>query len=702
MSDEFDVVEQDESGEYVAVDDVFPNEQVKEQLVSYLKREYEEIREGPERAGLLDEWEEWRRISVAKPKEQVKNTPWEGAANVVTPFTFSNVNGVYSHLKSAIAEKRPRWQVKAGNKEQSEAAAAWQRWLNELMLSKLHIDIAAKDDVIMFDGARMGTQFAEVPWTTHRVQFKRHGNDGSTELVDKVTYDGPVIEPVRLEDVIIRSHWDVQTAPYVGIVKPFTRQELRQAEYNGFFEDVERVFASPASQEKSRVAEASDLGTSASAYEDVAEEGTPFEVTKWYVRWDADEDGIAEDLIVWMAMDSGVVLRAEWNELGLRPVGVGKYIGVPGTVYALGVCAMLYRLQEEIDTMHNIGINSLHVSSLQMFATPRGSGMADNEKFFPLKNIKVDDPTRDFQVIRFPNVSRETIEREQVAQQYGRTVTGISEAQLGMPDTTAKSGTSPSLQQFLAQQGNKILRSVIASFAEFYGELGQYVTLQLVANSDRVLAGNAPLLEMADEEDRHLIMQVLMMDVEDIPQLFHLSVKTTDADKTDDARRQMLTMKHQLMMQYMQQGMQIVQMLDNPQVQQMPTVLEFVSRMYVSMTKLMEETLDLFDVEKTEDYLPNYEQQEVMLEIIEMMRQPQIAAAKQQLEAQREGQGVGGQATGLGDWQPGYTAGEGAAGEPGGPGSDGMAPPSGGGGYGGAPAQQPGPGAPGPGQGGGY
>ena len=671
-------------------DVVFPNEEVRQQLSLYLQREYTDVAEGNERRELEEDWEEWRRTSIGKPKDRVKTTPWEGASNMVTPFTFSNVNGVYSHLQAAIAERKPRWQVTSHDKKYADHAKAWQHWLNAMMVSPLHVNITEKDSTMLFDIARMGTQFAEVPWTTRRVQFKRMGRDGVPEVIDKTVYDGPDVVPHRLEDVYVRSHWTVQDAPYIGFGYSFTKQDLKTEEYNGFFEDVERVFAFGADQERSRSNEAEYLGVNPDNFEDLTEIGAPYRIVKWYVRWDADEDGIPEDLIVWQEPESGIILRAEWCELGKRPIANGGYVKVPYWIYSLGVAAMLYRVQEEIDTMHNIGVNSLHISTLQMYVSSRGSGIGPNEKFFPLKNIQVDDVQRDFMPIKFPNASAETITRENMAQQYGRTVTGISEVQLGMPDTTAKSGTSPTLQQFLAQQGNKILRRVIASVADFYGELGQYASLQLVANSDRVLGGNQPLLKLAaTDEDRDKIREVLMMDVEDLPQTFQFSVKTTEADKTEDARRQFLSMKHQLMSQYMQQGMQVVQMLDSPQVQQMPTLREFLLKMYVAQTNLMEESLALFDVQKAEEYLPNVESQELMLQIIETMRAPQIAAAKRQLEEAHsgEGQGASGPAGESGIFRPGLTAGENDSGNAGNAGDTEMVEGQRGGGNVGAPAQ---------------
>lgn len=668
MSDEFDVtvVDDDEMDDVKVLDEVFPDDEIKEQLVQYLCDEYEEIVNGSERAELREDWKEWRRISVAKPRERVRDYPWPNAANVTTPFTFSNVNGVVSHVKAAIIEKKPRLTVECTADTYKDHAAACQRWLNVLLDSPLHMNASKEDEGIIFDLVRMGTQVIEVPWDTRRVQFKRRTSDGRSEVVNNVLYDGPILKRWRLEDTVIRSHWDVQSSPYIGCVYQFTKQDLLREEFNGFFRDVEAVLAHVDDGEDSREVERSQQGVDPNVTHRLDDAGTPYEVVKFYVRWDADNDGMDEDLIVWIQPDSKVVLRHEFNELGARPVVRAPYINVPDMFYALGVCAMLSSLQEEIDTMHNIGINSLHVSSLQMYVTPRGSGIGPDEPFFPLKNIQVDTP-QDFQIVKFPNVSSETIQRENVAQQYGRSVTGISEGQLGMPDTTAKSGTSPTLQQFLAQQGNKVLRSIIGTVAHAYSEAYLYVLLQLVANSNVVLAGNEPLVMVAKEEDRELIREVLQMDVEDVALRFHFMVKTTEADKTDDARRQFLMQRQQMYAMYIQQAMGMMQIVANPDPAMEP-LKEFAMRIVVGLTKQMEETLQLFNVDQTEDYLPAMEGQALMLELMQLMQQPQIEQVRKQVEAAKGGtyEGRTSESEGTGVYRPGYTANEGTDGEPGG------------------------------------
>ena len=633
------------------VSEVFPDDDIMHELTGYLKREYHEVVDNPERGIFLEDLKEYKRIAKVKPKASNKDYPWPGASNVTTPFTLSNVNGVFSYLKAAITEQRPRWQVDAGDDEYEDHADAISRWINEIMTSELHVNIRAVDEEMLWNIIVCGTQVADVPWTTKRAQFKRKASDGGVEVVDKVVYDGPVVEPVAIEDVIVRSHWNLQKGPYIGFARTFTRQELEQEEHNGFFEDIDRVLHAAAVDNQVKSQDRLEMGIN-SSYTATDDAGQLYTIVKFYVRWDADNDGVAEDIILWFEPESGTILRAEWNEISLRPAARGIYLPIPGLFYGLGIPSVLYSLQEEIDTMHNIGVNNLHIASLQMYVTPTGSSIGDNEAFFPLKNIKVDDPSRDFVPIAFPNVSNETLRREQVAREYGRTV-GVSEAQLGMPDTTAKSGTSPTLQQFLSQQGNTVLRSIGQSVAQFYAELGMHVLLQLVANSDRILFGNRALLRLAPKEDQEFIEEVLRMPVEEIPQLFMLTVKTTEADKTEDARRQFLMTRQQLYSMYIQQAMEIVQMMDNPQVQQMPNFSEFINKVYVGLTKQMEETLELFDVSRTGDYIPDVEMMATMLELMEVVRQPMVAQAKEQLRSLKGEQEGSRGSTG----QPGIQAG---------------------------------------------
>jgi hypothetical protein len=524
------------------------------------------------------------------------------------------------------------------------------------------VNLPRYDTEIPYETTRMGTQVIETCWTQRRTQIKRMVGS-APEVIDKIIYEGPEVSTYRLEDVFIRNEFETPDyAPVMFLRDYYTQQDLKIAEVNGEFENVDKVLGSPITQmDENKRAENETLGLDS----DLASNPTAsqlYEVLKTYVRFDADEDGKPEDLIVWWSPSAGVILKAEFNELGVRPVCVSKYISIPKQFYGVGVGWMLEPIQAEIDTLHNIRINSLHIASLQMFATrPGADAVGPEEEFYPFKRVVMEEPG-DFQVISFPDTSGGTFQAEMMDQQYGRTVTGIAEAQLGMPDTTAKSGTSPTLQQFLAEQGNKVLRSIIKNAEFAQSQMGMHIVLTLVANGDLVIR-SGKLLELASPEERPLIEEVLMMNVEDIPMTFQFVVRSTPADETQDAKRQMVLTKMQLYTQYFQTAMQIQQMMASPQMP--PEMQAFIQKMFVGMTNITEETLKLYDVDNVDDLLPNVRHQELMLELMEEMRKPQIEQMEQALRRMKDGGQMGDAGEGMGPYDPGLAGPVGAERQPG-------------------------------------
>lgn len=627
-------------------------------LLLWLSDEYYELRDGQTRSELEEYWQTWRRMSQARPNSKSKNDPWDGASNVTTPFMFSNINGVATHVKTALTEKNPRVSVECHSSSYKNHAKSVERLMNALIESPIHANWKAYDDPIAYDTARMGTQVVETPWEERRIQLKRRTGDGQYEVVDTTVYAGPGTTLYRLEDVMVRPEYDSpQDAPAIQFRSFMNRQDLETLAASGYFMDVEDIFGQSIDEiEESREAEMQTMGLDGSAIVGADSPATLYEIVKAYARFDGDDDGVPEDYVVWYEPETQTALRIEFNELGTRPISVSRHIFWPGEFYGGGVGWMLQPIQDEIDTLHNMRVDNLHISSLQMFAVPTGGAIGPREALYPLKQWQLDSP-RDFQVIQFPDNSMSTLQAEQVAQQYGRTVTGISETQLGMPDTTAKSGTTPTLQQFLAQQGNKVLRSIIQNAELAQSERATHAFLQLVANSEEVLS-RGDLLELVDESDRENIHEILMMSIEDVSLKFKFSVHATKVDETEDAKRQMLMVKQQMFTMYTQQAMQLQQVLANPQLP--AEMKEFITQLYVGQTKLMEEALTLYDVDNVSDYLPSIRMQELMLQMVELQRQPMIAQLEDQMRRATGEDGSGyGMDTGSGPGMGGPNGGAG-------------------------------------------
>ena len=607
-------------------------EETQTEIISYLDTEIDSV--SSDRQEREDSWDLWRRHREGKPERERASFPWDGAANVVPPVASSNTTGVFGHVRRAFLQRKPLWTADSFHKSEKNRAKAWTTFLNEFAMSPSKANMRPKLNTALYDCISLGDQVVEVPWVERRIRFKKENPEtGVSEQVDRVIYAGPIFHPHRIENVYIRPEIDnIQEQPWVAIRhESFTMSQLRALERDGFFNDVERLTgAGETSTDDNREASLERDGLKITYTSDTE----VFSLWKAWVYWDIDGDGVPEDVIVWFHKETGFILRAEMNDFGMRLLTNMKYLPIPYSFYSKGIGAMAEHIQEEITTLHNMRINSLHISSLQMLVTRRGSDLGTGEKLFPLKNIKVDNPQADVNVLTFPDVSRSTLEAEMQAKRYLDLHTGVSEAMLGMPDQTAKSGTSPSLQMFLAQQGNAILETAIESISDGLSEIGLFFTLQLVKNSDSLIDH---LEDLVDEGDLEAVRSILMMEVEDIPLHLRLGVKTTEIEKSEDAKRQNLMALNQLYSMYGREVMEYMQIIANPDPQIPQEMKEFALRIYLGKTRVMEQTLELFGTKETEEYVPYVRDVEMLLSMLDSEKR----TLAEMLESQKGGMNGG-------------------------------------------------------------
>ena len=588
----------------LTLQEVFPSPEVQEQIATFLGQEIDDVL--GQRGTIEEQWKVWRRHRMARPEQESKNYPWEGASNICTNMTMKNTNTVFATVKDKFSRKKPFLMMTTTKPEMKPAADAFGRFLNTLIESKHHINLRKVNLTLLYDLVSMGTEFVKIPFSVKRWKFKRAGQE-----VDKVVYVGPEVIPLQIDDVICKSHWyDLQRAPWFSIRTRYNEYELKQAVSNGIFdaEAVQKVLGANATD----ISEGQqDLQEITGADSTVGQESptTEFDIYETYIFWDLDEDGVPEDLKVWLEPDTGVILRAEFNELGVRDVVRIPYMNVPFQLYGAGVGWMSDQTQEEVDTLRNIRINSLHVSSLQMFVTRIGSKLGKVE-FRPLKNVEVENPRDDFIPITFPDVSGPTMMAEQLAKQEGAAGVGASDAMSGQPNSVAKSRVTASGEYLQVERGTLILNSYIQNIEEGYAEIAMMLVYQLVHNSDLVRDTLLPLLTEADQA---LVTQILDLDVEEIPSLFYFQIQTTDVDMTEDAKRQKAMAKLQMYTQYTQTILQLSSMVQQVPPQIVPYLLRFV----VGQTELMEENLKLFGEMSPETYLIETDSIKQMLEQLE-------------------------------------------------------------------------------------
>jgi hypothetical protein len=447
-------------------------------------------------------------------------------------------------------------------------------------------------------------------------------------VVEKTRSVSPRVVNIPLEDFIMQPYFDdIQRAPWVGHVVYLTEHELRNRERMGIYENVDAVLSGGASgvpegREETMERMGIALGTK--------DKSGMYAIIEMYMYEDADGDGFPEDLKLWVHPESGTFLRAEFNDLGVRPIARLTYFDRPGELYGVGVGWIVERLQDEIDALHNMRIDGTMLAMLQMYVTSRGSNIAPGEEWRPLKHLEVDDATRDFQVVKFPDISPSTIQAEYVTKEYADRATGATDAMMGFESFAGSSRRTASGTMFLAQQNMRTLQPVIDSIEDAFSEIGRLATFQLVRNKDFL----GEQLNMVSPEHQEVLRSLLQdLNIEDIPSSFRFRIKTTDMQKTEEAKRQAKMTLIQLYVQYGQQVFQMLPMIYSQQANVPPAIKQVASKFFVGATNMMEEVFHFFGEERSDKYLPYVKDIQLMLQAMDMMKEQQVGGLYGQLNS---------------------------------------------------------------------
>lgn len=622
------------------ISDVINDEAVRTAISDYLCAEIKDVRDGNDRKSLEERWKTFRRLRRARVEQPTRTAPWHNAANLMPPLTAQKVNTIYAKLIAAFMAKKPPVQVTALNPDDSDKARSLERMFEGFANSKNGLNMPKNQQNIFYEQASMGTNFVKVPFLTEKWAFKRVGA-GGTEQVTYVRHQGPAVQSIRLEDFFTRPYWkDIQRAPWIAIRNKYYRHELLQQGAMGIFnpEVIERILDRNMTEyDDNQLASLTDAKVNVSELgkEDANKE---YEIYECYVFWDVDNDGIPEDVKFWVEVESGEILRTEYNPLSIRDIEPFIYQDDPDVLYGVGICEMTESLQAEVTSLHNMRIDGTQLSMLTMFLARRGTGVAD-EELSPFKVLEMDDPQADMKQLSFQDPSNSCLQGEYVAREYADKVTGASDYMAGFNDSTVKSGATLGGTTYLAQQANTILNSILQNAEASMTNLYTIVFYQCVANADKLD------LSFLNAEDQANVREILSMSVEDIPTMFRFAVKATELDKTDEARKQSYLAGSQLYAQYGQQMFQLQQTIVAAQTNaQVAPMLPLAQKLYVGATKFMENMFEFFDVGDPSSYLPYVDDMELELKMQDMAKKQAVQAQKESMRNAETG--LGSSATG--------------------------------------------------------
>lgn len=594
----------------------------------YLEKEILNVRDGDGRSRLATRWKKWRRQLEVQPEKEIKTFPWKGASNVVPPLMLSKVNVIYSKLKRSLNALVPFFIVNSKKKALAEHAIDLQTFINDLITDPKKVNLPKANRAILYGSVSLGASFVYTDWDKTILSLSKVNetlSPGSAQTPDDVeqfvTYNGPKLKVISIEDFFTQPYWsDIQTAPWIAVRSYFYYHELKALEAIGALSDVKRVLdirSDQVSEELEDTLKYKGIEVD-QPEEDISKE---YEIYECFLKYDINNDGIAEDLKVIFEPTNRVILRVELNNLGMRPITRIPHLELPNQLYPMGVCQMISGTQDEAESLHNLRIDANVLHALQMRVARRGSGVRMDEEYHPGKTILVDD-LDSFKAFQYPDISQSLLQGEQIAKTYAAEASGAN-PQMGGMDASQGNRIGATGTQFLAQEGDSVLDTVRESLSEAFTEVGLLLTLQLIQNKKELD------LNSYDEGVQTRLTEVFNLRPVDFLREFSFTVQTAKLDETDAGKRENIGQVSQLYAGYVQRTNgyynallsltgQIAQ--NDPAGQQalmaqMNSYRDLLMSSIVGETKLLEQMLDFYGIKDVANYTPYTRDMEQMNKI---------------------------------------------------------------------------------------
>ena len=459
------------------------------ELSTYIKENLDQERQNQEK--LVKRIQRSERQYAGRKKS--KSFPWMNCSNISVPETRKNVDTVLVRLLDAVFNRRKIFIVKANKPELMDQARAIEKALDWFFK---HV-IKLKEKLLspMMQGLKSGTGIINITWESKREAVYRYATpeemedksvhkyeiEGSSESVVKEVqtfYEGPQWVPVPREDFIISSDAiNIKDARLVGFRSYQNLSDIKMKERQGIYrEGCSDKLLGPDKYDEVKESRAQNQGKEIKP----TEVNRPYEIWTLWLKYDVDEDGEPDSLVVSFHSESGTILRCLYNPVftGNKPfVRIAPW-PVEFSFDGDGLCNALYHIQEAIDAIQNQRIDRGTLLNSYVTVSRTGVGL-DNFKFSPGKHyVCEENPTEDvFRVIQVPDVSPTQFTEQSVLSSLGERLSGISPAMQGI-STSERPVAKETFQ--LIEEANKKFKSQIDNIRDGLIE-GAYQTLELMS-----------------------------------------------------------------------------------------------------------------------------------------------------------------------------------------------------------------------------
>jgi hypothetical protein len=322
-------------------------------------------------------WIKWRKQREATPEPAAGEHILDNASRIQPPLTQIHAQTAYAKVKGYYDTSKPEfWQVKSASDvpEDHSNAKLITKYLGLLANSQMDLNMEKVKRIVADEATFMGLLLVKVVWDTLEWNYKSDENgDGVAETKKMIFHDGPSIVPISQEDTYYPPFWDeVQRMPWIAHELHYPLHELENKITDGYYvdpEDERGIPIDPKTWEREDFTESEQAAEKLRGFS--ARAPKVIDLMEFHFYWDIDDDGIWEDMIWTVHVQSKTVLRMVFNSIAAREFEPFGFIPRSFMLESRGVGQICESLQDEVSGTHRLRNDGMKLATIKMLAMRR-------------------------------------------------------------------------------------------------------------------------------------------------------------------------------------------------------------------------------------------------------------------------------------------------------------------------------------------
>ena len=515
--------------------------------------------------------QKWLRMYDGKRKP--KSYPYAAASNVAIPFIRWLVDTTNVRIMDVLFSQKKLWVARAQKEGYRDFADKledsldwWQRDVANLksVLANVFMEsLKTGDSTLKMDYVRKMrtvTRYADAKEAKSKKTFKdKEGNKLVKDI--QTVYEGPKPRSVSCDDMVISPDAvTIEDAYIVGnrfFLRPSQfRMRVKAGQYPLSDDELSSVLGDEKAKGKDELTE-----TKKERMELADKEVSDFSITgvelyEIWTKFDVDDDGEEDDIVLVVHMPSHTICKAYYNpyHYGFRPYLDCVLNPVEHQRRGDGYCKILESLQMEIDQIHNQRRDRLDWLNAPPFLRRIGA-VHGTWNMYPGAVVDVDDINNSVREVNITSAYPGTEREEDRLIQYGQNAAGVSPQVMGMQ--TAERPVARDTMA-LIQENNKKFKFLIDNGRDFMTKLVKMVV--------EMFAQYQPTYVYKTEKDGEMVTETVQFPTDIVLDAVDISVSASSEVMNTEVKRAIDMELYHLNSDYMTKLAGMAQLIADPMV----------------------------------------------------------------------------------------------------------------------------------------